>query len=322
MARWFKTGVVVALGAGAVLGPAPAGAQVVRERDTTVTGPRGNSLTRDLKSVRGPGFLERETTIKRPGGATFTRDTILQRGGGPVGMPGGGPHFRPGFGGFGPRGVIVNNFGGGGGGGNGLLDFGLGAVAGGVLGGLVGRATAPTTVVTPPPVVVGQPVMIAPAVVQPAPVVVQAPPVYQSGVQQASVVPPDLAAAIQRLQSYHESSRHDACVVIGRLGDDRGVPALIDRLKNDRAVSVRVAAATALGQIGDPKSQIVLERAVIYDKKQEVRDAATASIGRMQQAEAAAADNVTPAGNVSVSPLPMAHPTENVPPPPMPAFPN
>ncbi len=326
MAHWFKTGVLAALGLGAALGPAPTRAQAVRERDTTITGPRGNSLTRDLKSVRGPGFLERETTIHRPGGATFSRDTILKAPGGGGGMPfgGGGPHFRPGFGpGFRPGPVIVG--GGGGGIGAGLVDFGLGALAGGVVGGLVGRATAPTAVVTPAPVVVGQPVMVAPgpvvqgapAVVQAPPTVVQAAPTYPSGVQQVSVVPPDLAAAIQRLQSPSEATRRDACVVIGKIGDDRGVTPLFDRLKYDKATSVRVAAAIGLGQIGDPKTEIILQRAVLYDKKQEVRDAATAAIARIQQAQTAAADAVTTAPAVTMPP-----PAEHVPPPPTPAFPN
>ena len=49
MARWFDRALVLALGVGSVHGPIQARAQVVRERDVTITGPRGNSLQRDFK---------------------------------------------------------------------------------------------------------------------------------------------------------------------------------------------------------------------------------------------------------------------------------
>jgi hypothetical protein len=321
MARWFgiNRGVVVAIGLGAALGPAAAPAQVVRERDTTITGPRGRSVQRSLESVRGPGFLERETTIRRPGG-TFKSDVLIQRPGPGGFIPRGGPPLPRWRGGFGPREVIINN---GVGFGNGLLDFGIGAVAGTGLGMLLGRATAPTAIVAPP-VVAASPVVVAPGapmVVQAPPQVVQAPPTVVHA-PLAQVVPPEVAVALQRLQSNHDNSRRDGCLTLGRLGDDRAVAALVDRLKNDRSKDVRVAAATALGQIGDPNASVYLERATVYDKKQDVRDAAASALARMSRPAAAPAS----AGIPTLEPadaagVPQALPLERVPPPPAPANP-
>lgn len=322
MARWFKNGMAAALGLGvsgaAVIGPIPARAQAVREREVSVTGPRGNTLSRDLKSVRGPGFLKRETTVHRPGGATFQSDTILRRGG-PQGDHGGpmsfgGPRFGPGPWAGGPRGVIVNNYGGRGlSAGNALLDFGLGAAVGGVVGGLVGRATAPPAVVIGPPVFVQpQPVMVVP----PQPVVVQSQPTYLvAPPRQVSFVPPEVGAAIGRLASRHENSRRDGCLTLGRIGDDRAVPALMDRLKNDPASDVRMAAATALGAIGDPNTAQILERSVVYDKRQEVRNASAAALERVRTARPPVIQSSGPFLDPAES-----YPVERVPPPPTPAI--
>ena len=46
----------------------------VFERDTTVTGPRGNSVTRDIRVERNGPMIDRQVTIRRPGG-TITRNT-------------------------------------------------------------------------------------------------------------------------------------------------------------------------------------------------------------------------------------------------------
>ena len=315
MASWFTKSVMVTLGVGAsgtpILGPAIVRAQVVRERDVTVTGPRGNSLTRDLKSVRGPGFVERETTIHRPGGATFQSDTILRRSG--------GQHFGPGPGFGGPRGVIVNNYGGRGlSAGNALLDFGLGAVVGGAVGGLVGRATAPPPIVVGPPVLLQQPIVVA----QPPPIVVQSPPRYVvAAPQPVSVVPPEVASALARLASRHDNSRRDGCLILGRLGDDRAVPALMDRLKNDPAPAVRIAAASALGMIGDPNTAQILERSVVYDKRQEVRNASAVALQRVRSTRSVVIPSSGPTLESAESyPVTRSQPIEIVPPPPTPAI--
>jgi hypothetical protein len=56
---------------------------------------------------------------------------------------------------------------------------------------------------------------------------------------------------------------------------------LVERLKNDGDVDVRIASATALGEIGDPRAAVYLERVTIYDKKQKVRDAAALALTRL-----------------------------------------
>lgn len=323
MARWFGKALVCTLGLGSALSPTAAPGQVVRERDVKITGPRGNSLERDMKSIRGPGFVERQTTIHRPGGATFQSDRIIPTGGhgggGPMAFGGPRGGWGPGWGG--PREVIINNNRGLSAG-NALLDFGLGAAVGGVVGGLVGRATAPTgpTIVAGPPAVLvpAAPVVVAQPVPPPVVQYVPAQPVQQVSTQ---VVPAEVHAAIQRLQSRHDSSRRDACLVLGRLGDDRAVPALFDRLKNDPSKDVRVAAANALGMIGDPKTTVILERAIVYDKKQEVRDAAAAALARVNQARTAAQTSSAVAEPVEAEAITQAQPLERVPPPPTPAIP-
>ena len=50
------------------------------ERDTTITGPRGNSIERQVEIKRTPGSIERQVQIKRPGG-TFERQVQVQRSG-------------------------------------------------------------------------------------------------------------------------------------------------------------------------------------------------------------------------------------------------
>ena len=93
MTHWFKSWLI--LGFAWIYGGVTqgAGAQAIeRERDSTVTGPRGRSIERKLDVQRGPGFYQRQLQIQRPGG-TLERDMTIQRG------------FRPGFsgGGFWPR---------------------------------------------------------------------------------------------------------------------------------------------------------------------------------------------------------------------------
>ena len=97
----------------------------VFDRSSTVTGPRGNSVTKQFDSTRGPGGLNRFSSVTGPRGGSIARDTVIQR----SPFAGGNPGFGRGFGPrpgpfFGPP-VIV-----GGGGGNGLLGLGLGAAIG------------------------------------------------------------------------------------------------------------------------------------------------------------------------------------------------
>jgi hypothetical protein len=328
---------------------APAVGQVVeRERDVTITGPRGRSIERSITSERGPGFVDRQVNIQRPGG-TFSSNTMIQRA--PSVVRGGG--FAPvgRWGGWGPRPfigreVIINN-----GGGPaswlaplavGLGSFGVGMFAGSAL------ASSPPPVAPPP-----QPVYAVPPgyVLQPVPGVVAGPP--QVGVPAAA--PPSapapaamvdpIADPIGRLQSYHANSRRDGAYTLGRIRDPRAIPALIDRLKNDGDADVRIAAATALGEIGDPRAAVYLERVTIYDKKQKVRDAAALALARLPrelapspgaggQAVAANPSPTPPAPGLTPIPSNMLptpgvtraaagagepEPVERVPPPPTPA---
>jgi len=332
MARWFGKGVVVALGLGAgfgpVVGPSTARAQV-RERSVTVTGPGGRTLERHFESRVGPGGIDRELSVRRPGGATLDRQIHISRPAAPpVGRMGGFVPPPPGGRNvFIERNVFVN-----GGGGRGGLSraesFGLGAGIGAAVGagaGLLTGALLSRPPAPPPPVVVEQPVVVAapqPVVVaSPPPVVVASPPPVVVASPPATVLPQPVALAMQRLQSHHDNSRRDGCLTLGRLGDDRAVPALIDRLKNDPSREVRAAAATAIGAIGDPNSAVVLERAIVYDKKQDVRDAAAAALARIQHSRDFAAQSAgVPVEAADPGAIPLTRPIESVPPPPTPAY--
>jgi hypothetical protein len=326
-----RTSLGLVLAAGFALDGGLSRGQVVeRERDTTITGPRGRSIERSIATERGPGFVDRQVNIQRPGG-TFHSNTLVERapsvirgagGFGPAGrFNGWGPGPRPFFG----REVIINN---GGGGGSWIapLAVGLGSFGVGMLAGSALAAPPPPVVAAPPPVVVVPP---GGYVVQPAPAVVAGAAV-PPGPPPGPVVDP-LADALGRLQSYHAHSRRDGCYTLGRLRDPRALPALIDRLKVDTDADVRIAAATALGEIGDPRAAVYLERVTVYDKKEKVRDAAALALsrlprelppqpGRTQVAPAPAPAPMVPAASPPASVPPQPQPIERVPPPPTPAF--
>ncbi|SIO66291.1 HEAT repeat-containing protein [Singulisphaera sp. GP187] len=279
--RWFSAGLVLALGVGNL----PSWGQVVgRERDVTITGPRGRTVQRSISSERGPGFVNREVTIQRPGGtfqSSNTAQRIAPRGPAPYAGRGYVPTGHHGGGGYGPRGpvivernVFVNNNRGPGWGpalavGGGL--FGLGMFAGSAL------ASAPPT-----PVFVAQPAPVYMAPAPPPTVIYNAPQPYTPVAQApATVVVDPVANAVGRLQSNHGNSRIEGAYTLGRLRDARAVPALVDRLKNDWDKDVRVAAANALGEIGDPRATESLRQAVSLDKRQAVRDAAGLALGQI-----------------------------------------
>lgn len=312
--RWISAGLVLALGVGNL----PSWGQVVgRERDVTITGPRGRSIQRSISSERGPGFVNRDVTIQRPGGtyqSSRTAQRIAPRP--PAPYPAGRGYYPTGHhggGGHGPRGpvfvernVYVNNNRGPGWGpalavGGGL--FGLGMFAGSAL-------ASP-----PPPVFVAQP---APVYVAPAPpptVIYNAPQPYTPVAQApATVVVDPVANAIGRLQSSHDNSRIEGAYTLGRLRDSRAVSPLVDRLKNDWDKDVRVAAANALGEIGDPRASEPLRQAVALDKRQAVRDAAGMALEQISRgvpieqtqpaAPATTLDAGTSTGTPELEPLP------------------
>jgi hypothetical protein len=258
------------------------------ERDTTITGPRGRSITRDVEVQRGPGTIDRSVQIKRPGG-TIDRSVQIQRSpaGGPWRPGGFVPGPRPWM--FGPRPVIINqapafgfglaavplpfmnfSFGGGGGG----MGMGGGGGGGGMgMGGGPGPGGPPGM---PPP-------------------------------------PPDQVALMsQRLQNFYPSNRKEAAYKLGQLQDPRAVPALVHVLKYDTWKDVRIAAAIALGEIGGPEAAIALERDAVYDHKEEVRKAASTALERLN-AKAKAAPPM-PLGERPLPPASAPSPFQQSPP--------
>ena len=245
------------------------------ERDTTITGPRGRSVERQVEIQRSPGSVERQVQIKRPGG-TFERQVQVQRS--PAGIARRGPLIAgpwprppwiprplvigqpgPAFG-FGLMAVPALNFsfGGGGFGGGGGPGFGgAGAMGPGGPGG------------GPPQ-------------------------------------PPDQVALMtQRLQSFYSGNRKEAAYTLGRLGDPRAVPSLVHVLKYDSNKDVRIAGAISLGEIGGPDAAISLERCSIYDHKDDVRHAAAIALERLNaKAKASPPPISSPDGQSGVVPRP------------------
>jgi HEAT repeats len=254
------------------------------ERDTTITGPRGRSITRDVEVQRGPGSTTRSVQITRPGG-TFDRSVQVQR------SPAAGPWRPGGFipgprpWAFGPRPLIINqapaigigvaalplpfmNFSFGGGGGGGGMGMGGGPGPGG-----------------PPPGMPPQP-------------------------------PDQVALMTQRLQNFYPSNRKEAAYTLGKLQDPRAVPALVHALKYDAWKDVRIAAAIALGEIGGPDAAIALERDAVYDHKEEVRKVASTALERLNaKAKAAGAGSVSiPSARPPLPPASSPSPFQQSPP--------
>ncbi len=244
------------LGALLIVSTGWAQSQVI-ERETKVTGPRGRTIERDVRVERGPGMVDRSVDIRRPGG-TYHQETRVYGGRPPHAEPvrvAGGPLHGP----IVRERVVVER-------------RPATAVSVGVpfFSLFVGSPPPP-----PPP-----PVFFAPAPVfveplPPPPVVVYQPPIHYGAppVREKVVVDP-FQDALGRLRSRHDNSRRDGCRTLGRMGDPRAVPGLLERLRNDDEKEVREAAAIALGEIGDPQARPYLEQAAGYDKKQDVRKAA------------------------------------------------
>lgn len=219
-------------------GPPTAAQEIERERTASVTGPAGRTIPRHARVRReADGSIAREREIDRPDGH-YRRDAHIRRvGGGPPGR------FRGGFGGGG--GFVERGF-----------SFGFGAP-------VFGFAFGPPP--PPPPVfVVPEPIYVAPG----PPVVVEPAPAFRPRPFDA------FTDAMGRLQSRHDNSRRDGARTLGKIGDPRAVPALIDLLQSDEDTEVRAAAAFALGKIGDARALTALEFAAGHDRKRDVRQAA------------------------------------------------
>jgi HEAT repeats len=245
--RFFASAV---LGCGVANSSGVLHGQEVLERDTTITGPRGRSIQRQVEVQRSPGMIDRSVQIKRPG-STFDRQVQIQR----SPLPGRGfipgPWPRPAW--FGPRPLVIAQpapaFG------FGLMaapfmNFSIGGGGGGFGGGgMPGGPGAPP----PPP-------------------------------------PDQVALMCQRLQGFHLTGRKEAAYTLGQLGDPRAVPTLVHVLKYDNFKDVRVAAAIALGEIGGSESAVALERAAVYDHREDVKKAASTALERLNaKAKAVAA---------------------------------
>jgi HEAT repeats len=267
--HWIPKGLVTAIGLAATA-TAALGQVAEREREVTITGPRGRTIQRQLKAQRSPGAIHREIHIQRPAG-TYDREVTLRRRPGPA--VAGRPTvvhrdvYVPR-----PRTIIERNvvverrpsFG------------GALAIAAPAFGLFVGSPPPPPP---PPVVVVPEPVYVEPA---PPPVVVYHPPRrYAPAPPPETVVVDPVADALGRLRSDHDNSRRDGALTLGRLGDPRAVPALVERLRDDDEKEVRMAAAWALGEIGHPGAALGLQRAALYDKKQEVRATAERAYRRL-----------------------------------------
>src|SRR3954468_25089451 len=103
--RWISAGLVLAFG---LAGSQGWGQVVQRERDVTITGPRGRSIERSIRTERGPGYVDRQVNIQRPGGSLHTENFAARvpRAAAPIrgGYVPPGPH---GGGGCGPRPPVI-----------------------------------------------------------------------------------------------------------------------------------------------------------------------------------------------------------------------
>lgn len=238
-------------------------------RSFQVTGPAGATYRRELQIERGPGQLSRQIEIERPGGAKYAGSVqatrAVPRAGGPAPR---GPVVVQ-------RNVTVNRFGPGPGWG-----WGPPQVGGSSLAFFFGAPPPPPIVSVPVVVPVAPPVVYAPAPVPPH-VVVMEPERFRQ--EPETIVVDPVGESLKRLASHHDNSREAGARELGRLGDARAVPALMDLLRNDADADVRTAAAEALGAIGDPQAAGYLKRAAVYDRKPKVREAAKRALQRLER---------------------------------------
>ncbi len=266
---------------------------------TQVRGPAGRTATRQVTASRTPNTIQRSVQVQGPRGATASRELTVQR------KPGGtvdrqvrvaqAPHARAGGG----RPVVINRHvdvernvyvGGGGGWGHGPA-FAPGGFSSFNL--FFGPPPPPPMILPAPVVVAPPPVLVMPSQpvveVPPANVVVQEPERYRT--EPETIVVDPVANAMKRLYSHHDNSRRDGALTLGRLGDARAVPKLIELVRFDDDTDVR-AAAYALGEIGDPQAKSTLQRAALYDRKAKVRNEAALAIGRLEEPRPAPVESV------------------------------
>ena len=90
----------------------------------------------------------------------------------------------------------------------------------------------------------------------------------------------DLETLLEGLESDNVIVRQDAARMLGELGDERAVPALIERLEQDEDDFVRALSASSLGDIGDERAIEPLQNA-LQDEDERVREAADAALAQL-----------------------------------------
>lgn len=78
--------------------------------------------------------------------------------------------------------------------------------------------------------------------------------------------------------------RGEICETLGRFGDARAIPALIEALEASEGSEVRTRAALALGRIGQPHAIPALRRAALKDPHPGVREQARRAIEQIEAA--------------------------------------
>jgi hypothetical protein len=211
--------------------------QVV-ERDVSITGPRGNTIERQIRTERVGNVIDRQINIRRPGG-TYHRETEILVPRGPVGRPGpafyGGPRF------IGPSVVAAPAF-----------SFFLGSAP----------PPPPVFIAPPPPLYVApQPIYIAP----PQPV---APPdavsielsalgsLHSNRRRDAAIAlgkyydPRAVPSLIDRLKNDHEKDvRQAAAWALAEIGDSRAIVPLEVAAQFDKKPDVRAVASKSLARM-------------------------------------------------------------------------
>jgi HEAT repeat protein len=77
-------------------------------------------------------------------------------------------------------------------------------------------------------------------------------------------------------------TRVEVVQALGEIGDAAGEPALIERLKTDEYVPVRLAAARALAQLGGARAVLALKWSVANEQEPRVAEAARAGLAELR----------------------------------------
>jgi HEAT repeat protein len=80
-------------------------------------------------------------------------------------------------------------------------------------------------------------------------------------------------------------TRVEVVQALGEIGDRAGEPALVERLKTDEYVPVRVAAARALARMGGARAVMALKWSVANEKEPRVAEAARAGLAELRQGQ-------------------------------------